>query len=105
MKPLMIVPLMLYGHPFMDGPVDCIVVICLDEPVDVILVCFMDECIILALFNIHVILGSNLLRAFWGHLHEIPSYCVWNGRTTCTRGNSQILEEVWILSFVNKKKL
>lgn len=42
-KQLMIAPLMLYGHPLMDGPMDCMLVICLDELVDVILVRCMDE--------------------------------------------------------------
>ena len=48
------------------------------------------------------------LPAFWGHLQGIPPYnnlvCV--GRETAyTRGNCQIVEEVWILQLVKKKKI
>ena len=56
MKQLMIAPLMLYGHPLMDGPMNCMLVICLDEPVDVILVRCMDESIISHLLVAHLFL-------------------------------------------------
>lgn len=56
MKQLMIAPLMLYGHPLMDGPMNCMLVICLDEPVDVILVRCMDESIMSHLSVAHLFL-------------------------------------------------
>ena len=35
---------------------------------------------------------------------HVITWCVWDGRTAYTRGNSQILEEVKISLFVKKEK-